>query len=193
MKINIDVPDGKSGIWEVKTFIVPKGKCDEIEIFKEKRGIPFGTYKKLTRNGIPVMSNTPDEINDFIPFVSKAKGNILINGLGLGTIIKILLTKKEVNKITIVENSKDVINLVAPAYSQDGINIINDNAFDFTPKKNEKYDYIWHDIWDRIDPKNLKEMNILKNKYAYMDAYQECWAENVCKKIQQTNNWNILI
>ena len=52
MEIDVNVPDGKSGVWEVSTFSVGE---DEIKIYNIRamfqpgnRTMKAGTYKKLT-------------------------------------------------------------------------------------------------------------------------------------------------
>lgn len=84
MKIDMSfLPDGISGAWKIETFEVKERELSQmISIMKTDRGVPGGTYKALKRGSTVVMSNTPDEINDFMHFVRKAHGSILINGLG---------------------------------------------------------------------------------------------------------------
>lgn len=83
------------------------------------------------------MSNTPDEIRDFQSFVRKAKGKILINGLGLGVLLKALLEKEDVTQITVIEKSEDVIKLVSGSITDKRVSIINADAFEYKPPKGE--------------------------------------------------------
>jgi hypothetical protein len=183
MKIEINVPDGISNEWEIKTFHVENKELSQmLSLLKYGRGVPGGTYKKLIRNGTCVMSNTPDEINDFRYFVQKAKGSVLVNGLGLGVLLKALLNKPEVTEITVIEKSPDVIKLVSPTYLTDErVIIINDDAFTFKPPKGKKYDAVWHDIWDDICIDNLEEMKKLHRKYGKKTNYQESWCRSICE------------
>ena len=74
MKLEIDVPDGISGNWEVETFVVKEEELSQmISMMKSGRGVPGGIYKRLMHEGNVVMSNTPDELNDFRFFLYKAK------------------------------------------------------------------------------------------------------------------------
>ena len=185
MKIDMSfLPDGKSGNWEISSFTVkPEELSEMISIFKTGRGVPAGTYKKLTRGGHVIMSNTPDEIRDFTPFLSNAKGVILINGLGMGCLVKALLEKEAVEEIIVIEKSLDVINLVAPYFNDKRLTIINDDAFTYQPPKNKKYDYIWHDIWDDICADNLPEMAKLHRKYAKrVTCFQDSWSKGECQR-----------
>lgn len=191
MQINIEVPEGKSGNWKVEEFEVTKDDaklCAMRSIFNHGRGrLPEGKYKRLYRGGVLVMSNTPDEIRDFMWFVHKAKGKVLVNGLGLGVLLKALLEKEEITQITIIEKSEDVIKLVAPTYLKDKrVKIINEDAFDYKPEKGEKFDCVWHDIWDYITSDNLPEMAKLHRKYGRRTQYQESWCKNEC--LRRRNN-----
>ena len=146
MNIEVDVPNGISGNYRIETFEVKEKELSQmISLMKYGRRVPAGTYKRLMRNGTVIMSNTPDEIRDFREFVYKAEGSILINGLGLGVMLKALLNKSKITDITVIEKSQDVINLVAPTFLNDKrVTIINEDAFEYKPPKDKKYDYIWH-------------------------------------------------
>lgn len=187
MQIEINVPDGKSGEWEVKSFEVSKEDAAMTLLrasFGHRRDyVPEGKYKYLKRNGSTIMSNTPTEISDFMGFVRRATGNVLVNGLGLGVLLKALLNKPDVTKITVIEKSADVIKLVAKTYLQDSrVTIINADAFEYVPPKNQKYDAVWHDIWDDICWDNLSEMTKLHKKYGRRSQYQESWCRAECKR-----------
>lgn len=184
MKIEINVPDGVSGNWSVETFTVQEKELSQvISMFKTGRGVPAGTYKRLMRNGTCIMSNTPDEIRDFMSFVYRSKGSVLINGLGLGVLLKALLNKPEITDVTVIEKSEDVINLVAPTYLTDKrIIVINADAFTYKPPKGKRYNAVWHDIWDYISGDNLPEMAKLHRKYGSKTDYQDSWCREICKR-----------
>jgi hypothetical protein len=186
MKIDIDIPDGKSGDWSVETFEVSK-EAAEFENMRamfsySARTIDPGTYKKLKRNGTIVMSNTPVEIDDFRRFVSFAHGDILVNGLGLGVLLKALLNKPEDKSVTVIEKSEDVIKLVAPYIKDKRVKIIHADAFTWKPPKIQKYDYVWHDIWDNICSDNLVEMSKLHRKYGKRTEHQYSWCREKCER-----------
>ena len=191
MDIVIDVPDGKSGEWEVETF---KVSDDEAKMFNLRarfqngcREIKAGSYKKLTRNGSTVMSNTQSEILDHYYFIHKAMcgGHVLINGLGLGVALKAILESDKVESVTVIEKSKDVIALVGDHYSGDKrVNIVNADAFTFKPPKGQRYSAVWHDIWDDICGSNLPEMTKLHRKYGRRTDWQDSWCKDLCRRNQ---------
>jgi len=186
MVIDIDVQEGKSGDWSVEVFEVSQEDA-EFETMRSmfsysSRMIKAGTYKRLKRNGTVVMSNTPVEISDFQRFVRRATGSVLVNGLGLGVLLKALLGKEEITDITVVEKSEDVIRLVAPYYSDDRLTIINADSFEYKPEKGKRYNAVWHDIWDYICGDNYTEMKTLHRKYGRRCDYQESWCREQCKR-----------
>lgn len=189
MKIEINVPDGKSGDWEIKTRVV-----EAPDVLQKARAairhygriVPAGIYKILYRNGNVIMSNTPDEIRDFSYFIYRAKGRVLINGLGLGVVLKALIDKPEVTHITVIEKSEDVLNLVAPTYKDNPkVDIVYGDAFTFTPPKGIRYDAVWHDIWDEISSDNLKGMAQLHRKYCKTTDFQDSWAKSLCQDMKR--------
>jgi hypothetical protein len=186
MKIDIDITDGKSGDWSVETFTVSEeeAKFENMRAMFSfsTREIEPGTYKRLKRNRTIVMSNTPMEIDDFQRFVSFAHGNILINGLGLGVVLKALLNKREVKSVTVIEKSEDVIKLVAPYFKDKRVKIVHADAFTYKSPKNQHYDYVWHDIWDNICSDNLLEMKKLHRKYGKRTEHQYSWCRAKCER-----------
>lgn len=192
MNIPINVPDGQSGDWKIKTFIVDEegAKMHNLkEIMKGgKRFITPGTYKQLIRFdhrlfSTIVMSNTPAEIADHTPFIQRAEGNVLIFGLGLGLVVQALIDKPQVKRIKIIDSSEDVIKLSGNYYKSisDKVEIILEDAF--TYDDNEFHDCIWFDIWDDITSENLPEMKQLKKKWKGKCNYIGFWAEKECKHI----------
>lgn len=184
MNIDIDVPDGKSGEWEVNTVTVKRGEISQIlSVVKYGRGVvDGGTFKRLQRNGQTIMSNTPDEIRDFMGFVHSASGSILVNGLGLGVLLKALLAKPDVKEIIVIEKSEDVIKLCGPTYLKDErIKIIHADAFEYEPPKGKKFNAVWHDIWDTICADNLEEMEKLHRKYGRRTLFQQSWCRDRCE------------
>lgn len=190
MEIKINISDGKSGDWEVSTFEVSEKDANfhnlRASFHPGARTIKPGRYKKLVRNGSIIMSNTPAEIDDLLYFVFESAdrgGNILINGLGLGVALIAILKYKNINTITVIEKSEDIIKLIAPSFVHDKrINIIHADAFEWKPPKGMRYNVIWHDIWDNICGDNLPEMTKLHRKYGKKCDWQGSWCKELCRR-----------
>lgn len=179
------IPDATQGNWKIDTMEIKSNDLFQaISFIKSGRHIPEGVYKRLMYGGTVVMTNTPDEIRDFLHFTHRAKGTILINGLGLGCVLKVLLEKQNVTKITVIEKNEEVINLVSPYFKDERLTIIHADAFEYKPPNGEMYDYVWHDIWNYICEDNLPEMTKLHRKYSKRTSWQDSWAKKLCKKLR---------
>ena len=149
------------------------------------RGVPAGKYTALRHNNHTIMSDTPDEIRDHFQMISAAKGDVLINGLGLGVVLKACMEKENVTHVTVVEKSIDVINLCGEYYKKiygDQLTIVHGDAFEYKPQKNKKYGAVWHDIWPTITSDNLPEIHKLHRKYGRHTNWQGSWARSLCER-----------
>jgi len=184
MNIEITVPDNKKGDYKIETFEVSESEAKLYNIRASVRGGRYilpGVYKRLMRGDTVMMSNTPSEIQDHLQFISKARGNVLINGLGFGMALKAVLNKPEVTSVTIVEVSPDIIDLVGPSYNKDPrVQIINADCFEYKPPRGSRYQAVWHDIWDYICGDNVEEMDKLMRKYRSRTEWQGCWCRKEC-------------
>lgn len=182
----VNLPEGKCGKWAVSKFTVSEAdaKFSALRAAIKGRGyVSEGTYTQLTCEGRGIiMSDTPDERRDHGYAIYKAKGHVLINGLGLGMVLANILKKDSVTKVTVVEVDADVIALVGPHYTDPRVEIVHASAFDYKPPKGTRYGAVWHDIWDNICGDNLPEMTKLKRKYGRLTDWQGCWAEEQCRR-----------
>ena len=179
MDTTVDVLDGVSGDWRVETFEVEK---PSVYLLIKGRPITPGIYKRLMYKSQVVMSNTPAEICDFMSFVWRAKGNVLINGLGLGVVLKAVLQQPEVESVTVIEISEDVIKLVAPYFTDPRVTIVQADALIWKAPRGMYYNAVWHDIWSDVCISNLDDMRLLHRKYGRRCSYQESWCRRECKR-----------
>ena len=180
MKVN--VPEGKIGEYSVEKFVADS---EDIRARLKGRAIPLGTYTKLMRGDVLVMSDTPAEIIDHVQIMWGAKGKVLIAGLGIGLVLNGIAKKEEVDHITVIEISPEVIELVGPHYKSiygDKIEIINANILEWKPAKDIIYDYAWYDIWDHICTDNLEDMKKLHRRFGRkVKSYQGSWNRELCE------------
>jgi len=189
MNIDISVPNGESGRWRVEDFEISEdAACIENMRASFRPGARYvepGVFKRLMRDGSVIMSNTPAEISDHRQFIRIAQrgGDILINGLGLGVALVEILKSEDVETVTIIEKSQDVISLTAETYLKDPrVEVINADAFGWKPPKGKRYSAVWHDIWDDICADNLPEMTKLHRKYGRRADWQGSWCKELCKR-----------
>ena len=196
MQIEINVPDGKLGDWEIDTFTISEHQAKEYNFGVIMFGTPEarikeGTYKRLIHKEIgTVMSNTPMEIRDHRKLFLNVKllgGDILINGLGLGMALTKILTYENVTSVTVIEKSEEVIQLVSESFKDKRVSIIHADAMTYKPPVNKKYSVVWHDIWNEKSADNLKEMGTLHRRYGRKCIWQGSWGKDWIKKDQRRN------
>jgi len=104
------------------------------------------TKYDLFRDSERLMSNGGSEIfEQYIPFV-RAKGHVLVGGLGLGFYAQLACMKDNVNKVTVIELSEDVIKLCG--FENEKFKIINDDFYSFIRNNDlNKYNYIYDDTY----------------------------------------------
>ncbi len=181
--LTIDVPDGISGPWKIDTFDVTpiQAEIDAIVSYsKVGRSVPAGTYRRLLYNNQTIMTNTPDEMNDLVPFYRYAHGNILITGLGLGVALEMVMLKADVEKVTVIEQSPDVIRLTGGYYREkfgDRLEIIEADAWKYRFDKGVQFEVGWHDIWSGLNLQNISEMKALEKRYKKWCKSQDCWSK----------------
>ena len=170
MYIELSLPEGTSGDWEIRTFYEGDTK-----------------YQALFKSGILMMANTFDIVEEYVDFLSRAEGTILINGLGIGMCCQYLLKKPSVTALTVVEFEPDAIKLVAPYFKSDlRFETIQADALTFQPPQGVRYDYVWHDIWTQYRSANLESMDSLFEKYRNIAGWQGAWAREKCITLQCT-------
>lgn len=178
----VHLPNGASGPWAVTNFQltaadVGLNNLRHIRDGHSRRICPPGYYTKLTCKGKGVvMSDTPAEAHEHRRLYQAAQGHVLLNGLGIGFALQALLRKREVEKVTVIEISSDVIKLVQPSLVDKRIRIINDDALTWRAPPSWQFDAVWHDIWHIISADNKPEMARLRRRYAKRCRWQDCWS-----------------
>lgn len=184
-----NVPNGKSGGWKVDETVVTEEQAAMSRIraalnpSRHWEEVKPGTYKRLCHGGTVVMSNTQMECHELRRFVELAEGRVLINGLGLGVALTAVLKKPEVTFVRVIEKSPDVLRLVEPSFNDPRLEIMAGDALTYKPARGEKYDVIWHDIWNDICGDNLAEIRLLRKRWAQRCGWQGCWSEAMLRNL----------
>lgn len=178
----VTVPEGVSGDWKVVHDSMDATGSMMSFLKGRGRGVPEGKYTRLLHGGEVVMSDTPDEYSDHYEPIYQAKGHCLVNGLGIGMVLQAMARKPEVTKVTVIELSPDVIKLVAPHYLTmfpEKVEIIEADAFAYTPPKGIRYGCVWHDVWSTMCEDHLPEMHKLHRKYGRRTDWQGSWGRTL--------------
>lgn len=150
-----------------------------------------GKYVRLHINGQLMMSDTGMERASNRAFIKNANGHVLIAGLGVGLIVYNILSKPSVTKITIVEKYQDVIDLVAPHFTDPRIEIVCADIMEHQFDKAVKFDTIYFDIWPTIDEDNLLQIRTLHNRYKGRlnrqnpNCWMDSWMKTKCQSLKR--------
>ncbi|MBQ9071379.1 MAG: hypothetical protein IJY23_08555 [Clostridia bacterium] len=161
---NVKLPDKKLGNWEFKNESYAPYRaviCHDMIIGEDFSEIPpLGFFEEkfefpaVLEDGNEWMTLTPVDLDTCEDAISSAFGKVVTFGLGLGYYAYMVARRPEVDSITIVEKSHDVIKLfkeyVLPYFEHpEKVRIVCDDAFDYAEKRmpNEKFDYAFVDTW----------------------------------------------
>lgn len=180
--------EGSVGEYSLEKFTI----TDEDFMAHFRMGISNGDYIRLMHKGECVMSDTDMEKRTNRSFCMKAHGEVLIGGLGIGMIILAIQDDPEVSHITIIEKVPEVIELVGDQLPLNNkVEIINADVFEWKPCNGKKYNCIYMDIWNWVNPDVYKkEMIPLTRKYSHFlvskdideRRFMDCWAKKQAKK-----------
>lgn len=188
------VPDSleeqRNGLWEIRRFGWPDESGNPFHTammkmkFREAGLEPFTGYTALLRDtlatqhrdfGDVVMEDSPRELKKHLPILMSAFGKVLISGLGLGCVVRGLLSKPEVTRIDVVEIDDAVIDMVWPEFAVDHrVNLFYEDAEKITIAKRAHWDFAWHDVWHEHDALALIHMRLLKRFDSFVDR-QGAW------------------
>jgi len=93
-----------------------------------------------------------------------------------------LLGQLDVEHVTVIEKSPDVIKLVGPVFADSKrATIVEGDIFEWKPVKGITFDWAWFDVWDNICSDNLDEMSKLNRKFARIVPTRWHWGMELCK------------
>jgi hypothetical protein len=172
---NIKVKNVSDGKWELKEECYAPYRafiCGDIKIGSDFSEVaPLGFFSESFRfpavleDGNEWMTLTPVDLDTSEDAIKAAHGKVVTFGLGLGYYTYMVSEKENVESITAVERSEEVIRLfkkhILPQFSKpEKVNIICADAFEYAEKlmPAEKYDYAFVDIWrDASDGSEMYE------------------------------------
>ena len=186
----VTLPEGSKGPWTIKRFDVKPLSLDNLRLAREGRACAPGTYTMLvhTKHGI-VMSDTTAERRDHYEFIHAASGCCLINGLGLGMCLSAILRKESVKNVIVIELSQDLIDLVAPHFSDERCQIVCADAFEWKWEKGSHFQAVWHDIWYDLSEDNLPQMKALHRKFGRVTEWQGSWGRSTIERLRRRKGW----
>ena len=161
---NINLSDIKEGNWEIRIekYLPYRGViCDDMIInpdFSEIPPLGFFTeefcFPAILEGGNEWMTLTPVDLDTCEEAIKAAHGKVVTFGLGLGYYAYMASEKDEVDEVTVVELSADVIDLfkkyILPQMpNKHKIKIVNMDAFEYAERimPKEGFDLAFADTW----------------------------------------------
>jgi hypothetical protein len=217
-KYQVDfIPEMQGKHWMVDKFKIDRETSNN-EAFRSiingHGRYPYpGGYTRLSihKNGRrikTVMSDTNNEIQDHIHVLYLAMDyerqynngglkfkkprplKILINGLGLGVLVNMVLSETKIFTVRVIEIDQEVIDLISPFYKKkfgDRFEVIHANAFDYKPSPGEEYAIAWHDVWNDICEDNLEGIARLHRKWGRRVEWQGSWLKEFLIRMRRRN------
>ena len=192
---NIRLDDISMGAWQIKWETYPPYRamiCDDMMLCEDYSEIPpLGffeeefTFPAVLEGGNEWMTLSPVDIDTCDKAIEEAHGNVITFGLGLGYYAYMVSEKKEVDSITVVEKSPEVIELfkkyILPQFkNKDKVKIVCDDAFLYAEKvmPSEEFDFAFVDTWR--DAGDGTPMYRRMKKLEYLSPFTKFsyWIEN---------------
>lgn len=193
--MEVDVPEGQYQGMRVKRFVVRGDERGHLEHMIEGRSArPGSPYTKLSElvpgagpEGGPLwrcwMSDTFAERQDHLPVLRQAQElgarTMLVNGLGLGMVVRAALLIPTIERIDVVEIDRRVIKLAGPTYTADPrVRIHRADAWKQAVRwpGDVTWDVAWHDCWASGDRRHAERVTALLSSYADRVRWQGAWA-----------------
>jgi hypothetical protein len=98
-----------------------------------------------------VMSLTPMEVMSQRAGLRKARGNVIMGGLGLGWLALRVLERKQVKHLTVVDNDREVIRVFGEPLKKkfgDKLLLLHGDFYETALDDSAKYDTVLADIWN---------------------------------------------
>jgi len=134
------------------------------------------------KDGIDVgslwMSDTPKEYYMAWELVVRARGDVLVGGLGLGLLVHLLRLRKDIGRITVIEKSSEVVQMVSK-YMPSDVEIICDDfvyQMQILSEKGIKFDTVIADMWKTGEEKDVVEDCKAIVDDCYPNAVKLFWA-----------------
>jgi hypothetical protein len=183
--MTVDVPAGDVRGLRVERFTVDSTSPGHLREVLRGRGTRPGTYTRLLAGHRLWMTDTDAERQDHMPAARRiaqtGTRRVLINGLGLGMVLRVALAMDHVEHVDVVEIDDRVIELVGAHYTDPRLTLHHADAYDQARRwpAGSRWDVVWHDIWPDLCTDNLDGMARLHRSYGRRAGWQGSWGKTL--------------
>lgn len=154
---DVRLKSGKAGKFSIKKHTIPADT--PIDVVSMRNALMMGyeplkvrmpepmDVQKLCRKEQILMSDCFQERFLMRNAILKARGRVLVGGLGLGYVASKIAEKRNVSQVVVVEIEKDVIDLVWQHVKTPKMRLIHADIYKWFKIARKKFDFIYLDIW----------------------------------------------
>ena len=107
-----------------------------------------GRTLHLIGPGELVMEDSRRELSKHLPIWMVARGRVLVTGLGLGCVVRGLLSNPDVDHIDVVEIDPQILRIVGREFVGNArVSLHLGDALTLDFPAGSRWDYGWHDLW----------------------------------------------
>lgn len=178
------------GIWAIDRYPKKAFKNHHLAGYPDVTLLRRYTESNIHEGGEVVMEDSKNELKKHLPFLRVAYGNILISGLGLGCVVRGLLSRSAVKHIDVIEIDKGIIKHIGSEFMNNKrVTLFHADALTKQWPKKKKWDFAWHDIHQmkKTQP-HIHALHVkLVAKYSLTCAVQGAWgmSETIKTKIRK--------
>ena len=185
------------GLWSIRRRRVPEHPVGAAMFRVLTGGYDYQTVlHRMTEatmhtDGEIVMEDSRQELSRHLPIWLAARGRVLVSGLGLGCVVRALLTLPEVEHVDVIELDRKLIDVVGAEFAGSRVTIYHDDALRFDPERRQRWHYAWHDIWCEGNGLQLLHMRLLDRYRNRVYMAQGAWM--LPRFVKRTlAHWNLI-
>lgn len=174
------------GLWRIER--IPAGATakliDETTLAMSLRTVGWPDYTMLSHftmktlhlvRGDIVMEDSRIELRKHLPIWMKARGRVLVTGLGLGCVVRGLLANRDVDRIEVVEIDRDICRIIGREFAGNArVGLTLGDALDDHAVAG-RFDFAWHDLWVDGPDLQLKHAELFE-RFGDRCGPQGAWA-----------------
>lgn len=204
---NIKIPEDVRGKWAFKKeFLAPYEPfvCRDFKVLPDGRMLPQIAFFKekypfpaVLENGREWMTLQPNEMVTTWPAIEKARGRVLTFGMGLGYFTYHAAQKPEVESVTVVDISEDVLDLfrthILPQFpNKEKIRLVCKDAYAFAEEDMAgNFDFVFADIWHDAGDGREPYLKMKQYEQRFPDIRFDFWLEDTIKCYLNEDLWDI--
>jgi hypothetical protein len=204
---NIQIPTQVLGKWAFRQEVLVPFEpfvCRDFKVLPDGRMLPQIAFFKehyhfpaVLENGREWMTLQPNEMVTTYPAIAQASGRVLTFGMGLGYFAYHAAAKPEVESVTVVDISPDVLHLfrthILPQIPHgDKIRLVQKDAFDFAREDMAgNFDFVFADIWHDAGDGCELYLKMKAFEAQYPDIRFSYWLEDTIKCYLDDSLWDI--